>query len=386
MQYPNKIKILEVTHDLNIGGLQRVVVDLAKNLNKEKFNVTVCALKSGGPLEGELKTAGIKIIKIQHTPGRVDYFSFWKLYKILKTEKPDIIHTHNTHPLIDGTIASLLSGVPVRIHTDHARQFPDKNRYMMIERLFSRFIEKMITVSNHTKGNLVSYEKISPEKIEVIINGIDGRKYCTSVDQWKKKNELGIVEKKKPIIGLGVRLSRQKGIEYLLDAVKLLKEDFPDILLLIAGEGELSEELRLKAERLNITDSVLFLGPRLDMNEILKVLDIYVLPSIWEGLPLVILEAMAASLPIVATDVGGNREVIREGENGFLVRPKDSRALYLAIKKILDSNDLKQSFSINSLTLFQKAFSLDKMVLEYEKVFENYNIKKNGAGLKRVNN
>ena len=362
---------MQITHDLNIGGLQRVVVDLAKRMDKDRFHVSVCALREGGPLEKELADDGIEVIRMPAMNNRADYFRFWKLYKAMIEKKPAVIHTHNTEPLTDGVPAALLARVPVKVHTDHARRFPDKKRYMFAERLLSHFLCQFVAVSEHTKGNLVRYEKIHPDKIKVVLNGIAGEKYGSRIDREKKKAELGIDPSKSPILGVAARLTKQKGISYLLQATKMLCNDFPDVLLLIAGEGELWDRLHAEVKELVIERNVLFLGPRLDIHEILQIQDIFILPSLFEGLPLVLLEAMAASLPIVATDVGGTRQAVRDGANGFLVPSEDASGLYAAIKRLAENQAMRETFSRNSLERFQKEFTLERMVRTYEQIYQN---------------
>ena len=359
---------MQVTHDLNIGGLQRVVVDLAKGLDKDKFVVSVCVLREGGPFEKELIDDGIEVVRIP-SMNRPDYFRFWKLYRVMREKRPAVVHTHNTEPFTDGVPAALLAGIPVKVHTDHARRFPDKRRYMFAEWFLSHFISQFIAVSENTKENLVRYEKIRAEKIKVVLNGIEGEKFRVRIDREKKKAELGIGPSRTPILGVAARLMKQKGISCLLKATKLLCKDFPDVLLLIAGEGELWNELHAEVKELDIERNVFFLGPRLDVHEIFQVQDILALPSLFEGLPLILLEAMAASLPIVATDVGGVGQAVRDGINGLLVQPKDFHALYVAIKRLIENRGMRETFSKNSLELFQKEFTLERMVKTYETVY-----------------
>jgi len=358
------IRVLQITHDLNIGGLQRVVVDLSKNLDKEAFKVGVLCLRDLGPLKTELDEENIPVFNIPRKSKKTDYLSFIKPFSIIKDFKPDVIHTHNTQPFIDGTLAGLIAKVPVKIHTDHARDFPDKKRYMFAEWLFSHLTDKIIGVSEHTKNNLVKYEKINPHKIDIIHNGIDGKKYDIMINVLEKKKQLG-VENKYPILGLGVRFTKQKGITYLIRAVSSMKQNFPEICVLIAGEGPLQKTLEREAEDLGLSRHIRFIGPRSDMNEILKVLDIYVLPSLWEGLPLVILEAMAAQKPIVATDVGGNSEVIQHSANGMLVPPGRPDLLAKEICTLLKNEDKMRQMAINALQSYKESYSVSVMVDKY---------------------
>ncbi len=368
---PQKIKVIQTIHDLNIGGLQRVACDIALNIDRNRFDVSVCALREGGSFEKELSEAGIKVIKLPSAHGGADYLSFWKLFKILKIERPHIIHTHNTQPLLDGVTAAMLARVPVRIHTDHAREFPDKKRYMYAEWLLSHFTDKMIAVSESTKADLVKYEKINPDKIEVIHNGIDGDKYLNKIDVKKKKKELRLDDRFSPVLGFVGRLSSEKGLTYLLKAIKLLTNDFNNILLIIAGEGELLDDLKSETRELGIESNVSFLGPRHDISEILQLLDIFILPSEREGLSLVLIEASAASLPIIATDVGGNRQVVGDGKNGFVVKPKDATSLYKAIREIIMNKNLQKEFAQYSFEMFKNNFTMEKMIKKYETIYQD---------------
>jgi len=304
MSTKRKIKVLQITHDLAIGGLQQVVVNICRTINRDKFDISVLCLRTLGEFVPAIEKMGIEVQLLPQKENATDYLSFLKVARILKEKRPDVIHTHNTQPFIDGTIAAMLAGVKTVVHTDHARSFPDKRRYMFAEWLISHYAYKIVGVSEHTANNLISYEKISKDKLVVIPNGIDGAQFQSPFDPESKKRELGI-SNTGPIIGLGVRLSEQKGITYLLQAMPALVAEFPSIILLIAGSGPLEETLKSEAEQLGVNNNVHFLGPRLDLNEIIRLFDVYVLPSLWEGLPMVLLEAMAAGLPIVATDVGG---------------------------------------------------------------------------------
>ena len=328
-----KIRLMIITHDLAIGGLQQVVVNICRTINRDKFDVSVLCLRALGEFVPEVEKLGIKVFFLPQKKG-TDYFSFFKVAKILKQEKIDVIHTHNTQPFIDGTIGALMSGVRTIVHTDHGRQFPDKRRYMFAEWLMSHFVYKVVGVSDHTSQNLIKYEKISRKKIMTIPNGIDGAKYNIVINKDQKKKEIGI-KGNGPIIGLGVRLTEQKGITYLLQAMPKVIEVFPEITLIVAGDGPLENSLKQEAVNLGVDKNVLFVGPRLDMPELLKLFDLYVLPSLWEGLPMVILEAIAAGCPIIATDVGGIPSAVIHKKNGILIEPANSGKLALVIIKLL---------------------------------------------------
>lgn len=363
-----KIKLMQITHDLAIGGLQQVVVNLCRSIDRDIFDVSVLCLRRQGEFVSDVRESGVEIFSLPFQENRTDYFSFVKVAKILRDEHIEIIHTHNTQPFIDGTLASFFSGVKRRVHTDHARNFPDKRRYMLAEHIMSYFAYRVVGVSEHTSANLISYEKIAPEKIRTIENGIDGSRYNIEVNVSDKKKELG-VGIQSPVIGLGVRLCEQKGISFLLQAMPEVIAAVPDIQLLIAGQGHLDQSLQQEAIDLGIKQHVKFLGPRLDIASLLHVFDIYVLPSLWEGLPMVLLEAMAAGCPVIATKVGGVTRAVQHESNGLLVPAEDSDALAQAIVRLLADGALREKFSRNGLLKFEQQFSAEVMARKYESLY-----------------
>ena len=369
MSTKRKIKVLQITHDLAIGGLQQVVVNICRTINRDKFDISVLCLRTLGEFVPAIEKMGIEVQLLPQKENATDYLSFLKVARILKEKRPDVIHTHNTQPFIDGTIAAMLAGVKTVVHTDHARSFPDKRRYMFAEWLISHYAYKIVGVSEHTANNLISYEKISKDKLVVIPNGIDGAQFQSPFDPESKKRELGI-SNTGPIIGLGVRLSEQKGITYLLQAMPALVAEFPSIILLIAGSGPLEETLKSEAEQLGVNNNVHFLGPRLDLNEIIRLFDVYVLPSLWEGLPMVLLEAMAAGLPIVATDVGGGATAVHDGQNGLLVTARNPDLLASSLIRLLRNESWRRDYGSFGRRIFDGQFSARIMTEKYERLYE----------------
>jgi len=362
------IKVLQITHDLNIGGLQRVVVDLAIHLDQEIFHVGVLCLREKGPLTRELEEKNIPVFSISHRKVKTDFLTFAKAYSIIRQFKPDVVHTHNTQPFIDGTMAAFLARVPVKVHTDHARNFPDKKRYMFAEWIFSHMSDRLIAVSEHTKNNLIKFEKIGASKIDVIHNGIDGNKFKLTFDVNEKKKQFGVLDRY-PIVGLGVRITKQKGITHLIRAVSMLIDTLPDTCLLIAGDGPLQNSLKQEAVELGVAEHIRFVGPQNNMNDILQIIDIFALPSLWEGLPLVILEAMAAKKPIIATNVGGNTEVIKDNLNGILVDPERPDLLADAIISLAGNKTLMEQIANNAYSSYEKNYSVSAMAGKYMKLY-----------------
>lgn len=363
-----KLRLMQITHDLAIGGLQQVVVNLCRTIDRSRFDVSVLCLRNRGVLTQEVEKMGIPVLSLPPKKNGTDYCSFLKVARILRQKKIDIIHTHNTQPFIDGTIGAILSSVKTIVHTDHGRTFPDKRRYMFAEWLMSHRADKVVGVSAPTAQNLITYERISPQKITTIMNGIDGTLYGRNIDKEKKKEELGI-GKKGPVIGLAARLVKEKGITYLLKAMPAVRKAFPDAVLIIAGTGDQEGVLKKEAGELGLGRSAFFLGPRTDIPELLKLFELFVLPSVSEGLPMVLLEAMAAGCPIIATTAGGIGAAVRHGENGSLVEPANTAALAEEIIKLLRDGYLRERYAGRGRRIFEEKFSANIMAAQYERLY-----------------
>jgi len=356
---------MQITHDLAIGGLQQVVLNLCRTINTERFQTTVLCLRALGPLVGEIERLGIKVILLPPKKSGTDYFSFVKVADILRRERIQVIHTHNTQPLVDGVLGATLSGGGQRIiHTDHARQFPDKIRYMVAEWCMSHFVHKMVGVSEQTTLNLLRYEKISHKKLMTIENGIDGSRFAVRIDRRAKQRELGI-SLAGPVIGVISRLEKVKGITYLIKALPEIIRHFPDLTLLVVGEGSELFTLQLETSQLGVEDHVIFTGVRHDIPDIFQLLDLYLLPSLSEGLPMGLLEAMAAGCPVIASRVGGIPGTVIHNKEAILVRPGAPDALTQATIRLLENHELREGLSRNLKKKFHMHYSAAIMTRKY---------------------
>ena len=364
-----KIKIMFVTGALSFGGLERVVINLCKYINRDYFEPLVVCLKSRGELADEVEESGVTLYNINANKGRfAKYFTWISLRKIIHKEAVDIIHSHNSAAFLDSSIALLTMPSKSFVHTDHARIFPDKFRYMFAEYLASLRVDKIIAVSDELKRNLIKYEKISPRKIEVVLNGI------TEADEPLEKNiqslKKEVLDKKyRFLIGLGVVLTKQKGIIHLIHAAHEILKTFPDVGFLIAGDGPERQALEFEVDRLALTDNFIFLGFRKDIPDLLHLLDLYVFPSEWEGLPLAILEAMAAKRCILSTDVGGIPTALKNNENAILVPPKQPNLIAKKVIHLLQNEPLRQKLADAAYQTFLEQIDVRIMVSRYERIY-----------------
>jgi len=363
-----KVKLLQITHDLSIGGLQQVVLNICKYIDRSIFDVSILCLRSTGEYAHDLEEMGINIACLDRSGTAKDYFNFLKIRKFLLAGEFNIIHTHNTEPFIDGTLSALISNVKTLIHTDHARNFPDHKHYMFAEWVMSHFAYRVVGVSEHTAYNLIRYESINPSKVVVIKNGIDCEKYSPKVDSGNLRDSLDI-DGNFPILGLCVRLSKQKGIVYLLRALPEVIKIFPKTRLVIVGSGREEKFLKNLSHEIGVDKNVIFLGARTDIPQLIKLFDIYVLPSLWEGLPMVVLESMATGCPIIATDVGGNGSVIQHNINGSLIPPKKPAAISNEIIRLSSDPSLRRRYMDNGLDTVHKDYCAQIMTRKYESLY-----------------
>ena len=364
-----RIRVMQLTEDLGVGGLETVVATLTRTIDKSQFDCSVLCLKDEGALADELRADGFVVHRLETPPpGKADYFAFRKVARLLRERRIDVIHTHNTSPLVDGALGAMLSGVRTVVHTDHARDFPDKLRYVVAEHLLSHYVYRMVGVSDQTTRNLRRYERIPLRKLKTIPNGISGARYRVATDPAAKRRELGLRESG-PVIGLAARLTEQKGVRYLLDAMPALVARFPDLTLVIAGIGVLEPELRAQAAASGVADHVRFVGVRRDMPELLQLFDVFCVPSIWEGLPMSVLESLAAGCPLVASAVGGVPSAIEHGVSGLLLPPRDPAALADAISTLLRDPALARRYAAAGRRVFDERFSAEAMTRQYERLY-----------------
>ncbi len=365
----SKTRLLQITHDLHVGGLPRVVDTLCRTLDHDRFDVSVLCLRDVGPLGMALREdLGIPVHKLRDNHDVPDRTAFLKVARFLRKNRFDVIHTHNTEPFIEGSLGAILAGVPTLVHTDHARPFPDKRRYMLAEWFVSKFAWRVVGVSDHTTENLRRYERISPRKLVTVVNGIDGHRYDAPIDAAAARAALDL-PRGAPVLGFASRLEEQKGMTWLLQALPGILKVHPDLKLLVAGTGELEGPLAEEARSRGVDHAVRFLGVRLDIPVLLKVFDLHVLPSLWEGLPMIILESMAAGCPTVATAVGGVPTALVDGENGRLVPPADPGALQAAILEALADRGGLRRMGERARATFQERFTARAMARRYEALY-----------------
>ena len=343
-----------------------MVINLMKHLSADRYVSSLYCLKEGGSQTGELEDAGFAVHELHKKDG-VDYAAFIKIARRFKREGVDIVHCHNIGGLLYGSIGAKLARTSGTLYTAHGTYSARRLAKLRFGRFLS--VDRIVAVSDESRGAMLENGRFRPEDVETFPNGIDTKSFDLDLDAEEIKRELGIPENV-TVLGIVARLSWEKEHKTLFDAVAQLKSNGTNVALVVIGDGPLKEELHGYVSDVGIADAVFFLGERYDVPRLLQVFDVFVLSSRMEGMSLTLLEAMAAGLPIVATDVGGNSEVVAAGETGILIEPGNPAALAEAAEKFVADRELARTMGERGRTRVNEIFSLEAMVKRYETVYE----------------
>ena len=375
-----KKTILYIITQSELGGAQKYVFDLAKNLQNE-FNISVAVGEQGekGELINKLKQKNIKYYIIPHLKRAIspinDLLSLIEIIKLIKKIKPDIIHLNSSKISILGSIASIFSKSKI-IYTAHGWVFNEpmpkwkKLFYKYSEKFTALFKNKIICVSEFDRQIAIKEKICSPKKLITIHNGIKQINFLSKQEARQKlfKNN----QDSKLIIGTIANLYKTKGLEYLIQSIKILTSNFQfPIITIIIGEGKERKNLQNLINQLNLKNSIFLFGKINNASELLKAFDIYICSSIKEGLSYTLIEAMQAELPIVATNVGGNSELIENNKTGILIKPQNQQELTNAINYLIKNKALSNQLRVNAEQKAMNEFSLESMISKTKKIYKN---------------
>ncbi len=370
------IRVTYLITDSGIGGTEKMLADLILNLDRSRFSPELIVLKPPGATAKMLSEKGIPVKSI----GLPRWFSpgygiklpgaLSRLSRMLAKARPDILHCYLFQANFLGRIAAKRTGIPVNISSLRVEE-KERGSHILLERLSRPLVTGYTAVCDEVRNFGIQKLGIAPEKIITIPNGINPEPYAEG-NRNKVREELGI-GRDVPLIGTIGRVHRQKGMDILLRAAGNIRAEFPPLRVIVVGEGPEQGKLRILARESGLSDSVIFTGLRRDIPDILAGMDLFVLASRWEGMPNVILEAMAAGRAVVASDTGGARELVQQGETGILVPVEDVEALSSAIMNLL----AKSSFSTDLREMGRKAqelvkayYSLTRMVERTQELYE----------------
>jgi len=357
------LNILFINSIMIYGGGEVWMVTAAKEFIKKGHNLTIICKPDSG-LEKYANKNGIRVIPLR-IGGDINPVTIIKLSRIISKNKIDIILTNTAKELRLSGVASKLSRRG-KIIARHGIDFPLKNKFHY-RFTYNKLTNIVIANSEATKKTLLRNAPwLNPEKIKVIYNGINTTDYDINKTRNLRK-ELGI-STDLPLIGFVGRLDIQKGIKDLLNAFLQVRNKI-NANLLIAGEGELEENIKDFILRNNLKDSVRLLGFREDINNIMRTIDLLILPSLWEGFGIVLIEAMAAGKPCITTQISSMPEIVENNISGIVVQPEDSSSIAQACIKILSDKELGNKMGVEGKRIVKEKFSIEKMINNYEDIF-----------------
>lgn len=382
------VRVLELIYGFQVGGrgggIGRFGIELCRALNRQQFNVHLCGLfDRGTPLEEkwltQLNNESIPAFYASKWDERNPYCSFWNsvrfLWKWQSQYRADIVQSHSEFTDVAALILQLHPRRPIILRTVHygfQREWRKRplRRLLLTNFLYPLLFNTEIGVSQAITANLNQrpMAKLLKRRALCVNNAIDLQRFQRpNLDRASKRMSMN-VPKDAPLIGTVGRLTEQKGYTYLIDAAAMVLRQIPQAYFLIVGDGELADTLKDQAHVRGIANQVLFTGPRSDVEEILACLDLFVSASLWEGLPTVIMESMAAGIAVVATDIPGTRELVRDQHTAWLVPPANASALAQSLQVALKDTQSRQEFANRAYQDIQ-SLSIKPIANEYEKIY-----------------
>lgn len=364
-----KKKIMFVIWSLGLGGAERVVINLAKYINRERFEIFVCCLDGAGEFSYELEDIGIKVIALNKKRG-FDWLLPKRISGLVNEYEIDILAPHLWGANLWTRIAMLFNRDVMILVTEHNVDVWKLWWHRLVDRLLQFKSDKIIVVSEQVKSFYARNVGIKESKLAVIYNGVEINRRETAKQNIRLlRSRLQLSENIRVIACIG-RIVEAKRHDIFFDALRILNNNQKNFVAIVAGDGPLRASLEQEYSDLIDAGILRFIGLEKEINKLLDVTDISVLTSTREGFSIVVLESMAKSIPFVATDVGGNSEQIINGETGFLVDVGDSQAIAEKLNLLLKDNDIYQSMSRASLNRVSENFSIENMAVEFESLID----------------
>jgi glycosyltransferase involved in cell wall biosynthesis len=362
-----KVNLLILASSLWGGGAETVIQLLAENIDRSRFNVTVAYMKLRGLIGEHLAQAGVDIVGISRDPKpKKNYFTFLKLRKIIRERRIDIVHTHTTHGLVDATVCKLLSPRLKVVHTFHFGNYPHtRPRILWMERLFSRIADRLFAVGQTQREQLQRVFGFSDTRVQTVWNGVP-----LHVDAGDPGFRERIGARDYLLVGTIGTFIEQKGLQDLMRVAARVRDEGLHVKFVIVGEGKLRPELeRLRAD-LGLVDVVALPGWVANAaTAALPAFDVFFQPSLWEAMSVVILEAMAASKPVVATRVGENPHILEHDVDGLLVNPRDIEGMSSVLIRVLRDAALRHRLGIAARRKVELKLTSRQMTKTYEGIY-----------------
>jgi glycosyltransferase involved in cell wall biosynthesis len=358
--------VVHVIQSLEAGGAERVVVEYALNHDRARYSPVVCTIRGGGPLESELRRANVPV-HVLGRPGRMNPRPLFRLARVLRGLDGAVVHGHNFAGTSLASPAAVMAGAEAVVRTEHNVTIAGSRLRTIVSRLAASREDAQTAVSDRVRESHIAAGRLKPVRFVTVRNGIGDSRLLVSGRRAAVRAELGVREGAVLLLSVG-SLTAQKNHRLLIESIARMDET--NVIVAVAGEGPLRDELEKAVRDTGLKGRVALLGRRLDVPDLLDAADVFVLSSDYEGLPITVLEAMASEVPCVATDVGGNAEAIRDGETGLLVPPGDAGSLAEALDRVVRDPELRERLSRGARSVYETSFSAESMVSQTEALYD----------------
>lgn len=354
-----RARVLYLAHAFMVGGAEEMVLNLVRHL-PARFEPVVVCINRAGPIGAEIEATGVPFRVLGLTPGFARPFDIVRLRDALFELEPQIVHTFLLTASLYGRFAAMLARVPIVIGSEVNIYERKRPLHTLAERWLMRGTDAVVTSAEAVRDFYVTQIGADRSKVEVIYNAVDWAQLETTMTRDELRSSCGIPGDV-PLAGIIARLTEQKAHRILFEALAR-HAPLATVHVMVVGDGELRDELRRHVESLGLQSRVHFVGARRDLGNILAAMDVFVMPSLWEGLPLSLVLAMGAGLPVVATNVAGIPEIVRHGESGLLVGPGDIDGLAVALARVFESGAQRAAFGQAARAFVRPRYGVDGYV------------------------
>lgn len=360
---PERLKVLHIVFNLGAGGLENGVVNLCNLLDADHFEPSICVFEGGGAWESRVDANRVDLFEAKRY-WRYDPTLPFRLAKEIHRRGFHIVHTHSWGTLVEGVTGALMSHTPIIIHGEHGL-LEKRTRNIPLQRWLWSKTDAVIAVAEELAERIARVVGFPRARVHVIPNGVDTQRFRPVENgKVKQRTHFGL-PLNKLLLGMVARLESVKNHLGVLHALAQLRSQGIDAELVLAGDGPSREALYRAVQNLHLNDCVHFLGTVMTIEEIYQAIDIFILNSKSEGMSNTILEAMACGLPIVATDVGANPQLVCDGQCGILVKSEDTNALCNMLGKLVENAPLRHMMGKNGRSRVESNFSIERMVQDY---------------------
>ncbi|MEW4526869.1 glycosyltransferase [Maioricimonas sp. JC845] len=350
--------------ELDPGGAERALVSLVRRLDRNRWQPIVYCLSRRGPLGDDLDAAGIPLHCLD-AGSSLDAGVVGRLRSRLRQDRPQILQTFLFHANLAGRLAARWAGVPIVVAGIRVAE-QEKRWHLLLERLTRRLVTHHVCVSRRVADHAIREMRLDRQRVSVIPNGVEFDRFQSA--GACDLSQFGIPIESRVLVSVG-RLHPQKGYDLLIEAIAPLLADPPGWQLLIVGEGPARSDLERQIREAGLEGRIHLPGYRDDVPSILAAADAFVLASRWEGMPNVVLEAMAAGLPVVATDVEGIDELIVDGQTGIVCKPKTVHELRRGLERLLSRSDGGAALGVNAQLFVEERFAIESVVRMYDELY-----------------